>query len=510
MTKPPDVPGTRPNTAVPPGLVARALAVLAFERALAHRRSRRCAASPLSLPRHGLACGWCCRPGRTSSVWLLSAPRSLAALATAHPGPLAGSREALARASTAIRACRTGPSRPPKIAREWRRRPVDPRDVGPSPEAAAGRPRAALAWRPRRPAWSSGTGSRCVPPCSLAPVAAAFVAGPEKYGRVAAAFSFTQSGSRAGHPHRCLDRPARLHRQAAARPGRAETGRPISTPRRSSAPRPGPTSSSASQARDASTSRARARSGPLPLTQWPACRRAGHARQALHVGGRRRTPDRAGGRQGRRVQAQGHPRHAAPHPPRRVRRRSMRAARFALAYTIEDDYGVTGAEAHFANPVVRGRAVTGRALVEPPRGTLALPAMPGGLGDGKTTLDLSDHPWAGAQVSMTLSARDEGGNVGESAPTTMMLPAKPFSNPLARALVEQRRNLVLDPDDRADGGDGARRPADRSRVLRASRSVSISACIRPSCGCRPPRPTPTCSASRISSGRWRCASRTAT
>ncbi len=146
--------------------------------------------------------------------------------------------------------------------------------------------------------------------------------------------------------------------------------------------------------------------------------------------------------------------HAVPDAPPRIRLagppKINARGTLALAYTIEDDYGVTGAEAHFANPVVRGRPVTGRALVEPPRGTLALPSMPGGLGDGKTTLDLSDHPWAGAEVSMTLSTRDEGGNVGESAATTVTLPSKPFSNPLARALVEQRRNLVLDPDDRAN------------------------------------------------------------
>ena len=48
---------------------------------------------------------------------------------------------------------------------------------------------------------------------------------------------------------------------------------------------------------------------------------------------------------------------------------------------------------------------------------------------------------------MVLSARDEGGNVGTSAPTEFHLPQRPFTNPLAKALVEQRRNLVLDPDE---------------------------------------------------------------
>ncbi|MBE7219591.1 MAG: TIGR02302 family protein, partial [Caulobacteraceae bacterium] len=119
-----------------------------------------------------------------------------------------------------------------------------------------------------------------------------------------------------------------------------------------------------------------------------------------------------------------------------------------LGYALADDYGVIGADARFERPVIDGKPVTGRSLVEPPKGTLALPAAPGGIGDAKTTLDLSDHPWAGAHVTMVLTARDEGGNTGESKPTEVVLPARPFTVPLARALVEQRRNLVLDPDHR--------------------------------------------------------------
>ncbi len=120
-----------------------------------------------------------------------------------------------------------------------------------------------------------------------------------------------------------------------------------------------------------------------------------------------------------------------------------------LAYKIEDDYGVIGAEAQFSKPVIAGSPVTGRALVEPPKMPLALPNGPGGLGEAETTADLSDHPWAGARVAMTLSAKDEGGNEGRSAEIQVTLPQRPFTKPLARALVEQRRNLVLAPDDRA-------------------------------------------------------------
>jgi len=129
-------------------------------------------------------------------------------------------------------------------------------------------------------------------------------------------------------------------------------------------------------------------------------------------------------------------------------RRNSRGS-LTLGYKIEDDYGVTGAEANFARPVLAGKPVTGRTLAEAPKMGLALPAGSAGLGEAETTADLSEHPWAGANVTMTLSAKDEGGNQGLSDPVEITLPQRPFVKPLARALVEQRRNLVLAPDQKA-------------------------------------------------------------
>ena len=51
---------------------------------------------------------------------------------------------------------------------------------------------------------------------------------------------------------------------------------------------------------------------------------------------------------------------------------------------------------------------------------------------------------------MTLTARDEGGNEGRSEPFEMRLPERPFSKPIARALIEQRRALALDGDAQAN------------------------------------------------------------
>lgn len=119
-----------------------------------------------------------------------------------------------------------------------------------------------------------------------------------------------------------------------------------------------------------------------------------------------------------------------------------------LATTTNDDYGVSKAEVIFSNPAIDGVPMKGPSLVPPPQAELSLPGASKGVGDAETTVDLSDHPWAGAQVTMTLVAHDEGRNEGRSEPYTITLPQKPFTNPVARALVEQRRLLVLQPDRR--------------------------------------------------------------
>jgi uncharacterized protein (TIGR02302 family) len=118
-----------------------------------------------------------------------------------------------------------------------------------------------------------------------------------------------------------------------------------------------------------------------------------------------------------------------------------------LAYKIEDDYGAIAAQANFAlkqMPGPDGRV--SRPLYGPPDFPLVLPQARTRNGVGQTTKDLSDHPWAGAEVTLTLTARDEAGNEGSSTPTEFKLPERVFVKPLARALIEQRRNLALDAE----------------------------------------------------------------
>jgi len=138
-----------------------------------------------------------------------------------------------------------------------------------------------------------------------------------------------------------------------------------------------------------------------------------------------------------------------------------------MSYKIEDDYGVTGAQAHFAaRPAEtpkgmqdkgmqdKGTQEKGTAEARPlfaaPQFPLVLPNARTRNGVGQTVKDLSDDPYAGAEVTLTLTAKDEAGNEGKSEPFNMRLPERLFTKPLARALIEQRRILALDANKNSD------------------------------------------------------------
>jgi uncharacterized protein (TIGR02302 family) len=129
-------------------------------------------------------------------------------------------------------------------------------------------------------------------------------------------------------------------------------------------------------------------------------------------------------------------------------KRPERQARGSLqmSYRLEDDYGVTEAHAVFSTrpkPAARDGAAA-RPLFDPPQFALVLPNARPRSGIGQTVRDLSESPYAGAEVTLTLTARDDAGNEGRSEPLDLRLPERVFTKPLARALIEQRRILALD------------------------------------------------------------------
>lgn len=117
-----------------------------------------------------------------------------------------------------------------------------------------------------------------------------------------------------------------------------------------------------------------------------------------------------------------------------------------LAYTVEDDYGAVSGQAEFVQEMAA--APGARPLYAPPEMPLGLPRRGAADNAARTTRDLTQHPWAGSKVALTLSVKDAADQEGRSDTREMVLPERPFANPLARAVIEQRRLLALDANNR--------------------------------------------------------------
>jgi uncharacterized protein (TIGR02302 family) len=125
----------------------------------------------------------------------------------------------------------------------------------------------------------------------------------------------------------------------------------------------------------------------------------------------------------------------------------MLSARWKAA----DDYGVTGitAEIYLADDQDEGVGFSDAGIFEydPPKLPVSLRKSSPKEEKGESKADVAEHPWAGFMVEMTLTARDAAGNRTESAKRIFRLPERVFTKPLARALIEQRRRLILNPDE---------------------------------------------------------------
>jgi uncharacterized protein (TIGR02302 family) len=89
-------------------------------------------------------------------------------------------------------------------------------------------------------------------------------------------------------------------------------------------------------------------------------------------------------------------------------------------------------------------AAGARPLYDEPEMALNLPRRGSKANAAKTSKNLTEHVWAGLPVTLTLAATDDAGQTGRSETVTMVMPERTFTNPLALAVIEQRRLLGLD------------------------------------------------------------------
>jgi len=143
----------------------------------------------------------------------------------------------------------------------------------------------------------------------------------------------------------------------------------------------------------------------------------------------------------------------------------------AVGYDLLDDYGITHAEMRVTLPnpddvaAITDQDEAAResaqndtdtadsdlgalATVTPPVLKLPLPSARVVDAEGEFAYkDLTSHPWAGLQVAITLAAFDEAGQEGTSNTRIMRLPQRRFTDPVARAVIEQRQRLARTPEE---------------------------------------------------------------
>lgn len=116
-------------------------------------------------------------------------------------------------------------------------------------------------------------------------------------------------------------------------------------------------------------------------------------------------------------------------------------------FTASDDYGVVAGTATIALDLARVDRRHGLEVDPDPRDAVVIDLpMPfsGDRADFEELLidDFSEHPWANLPVTMTLSVEDAIGQTGATNPEPVVLPGLRFFQPVARALVEQRRDIL--------------------------------------------------------------------
>jgi uncharacterized protein (TIGR02302 family) len=123
------------------------------------------------------------------------------------------------------------------------------------------------------------------------------------------------------------------------------------------------------------------------------------------------------------------------------------AGEMSLRYRASDDYGVMSGTAIITLDLPAVDRQHGLVTEPERRGPLVLDLPMPFTGDRtafEQTLieNLSEHPYANLPVRVMLEVQDAPGQIAQSIPEAMVLPGRRFFQPVARAVIEQRRDLL--------------------------------------------------------------------
>lgn len=118
-----------------------------------------------------------------------------------------------------------------------------------------------------------------------------------------------------------------------------------------------------------------------------------------------------------------------------------------LPFEAQDDYGVEAGEASFALDLSSVTRAHGLVVAPEDRPNLIVPLptpIAGNRREFQENLieDFSEHPWANLPVTVRLTALDGAEQSFETDARAMVLPGRRFFDPVAAAVIEQRRDLL--------------------------------------------------------------------
>ncbi|MEM9707834.1 MAG: TIGR02302 family protein [Pseudomonadota bacterium] len=116
-------------------------------------------------------------------------------------------------------------------------------------------------------------------------------------------------------------------------------------------------------------------------------------------------------------------------------------------FSARDDYGVENGAAQILLDIDAVDRRYGLAIEPEPRDPIVLDLPMPISGDRSEfsevlTEDLAQHPWAGLPVTIELKVTDASDQIGLSGASQQIMPGRRFFDPLAQAIIEQRRDLL--------------------------------------------------------------------